>query len=236
MTSKLVEFGESDKQTHGERRRDSGGGSAFSEGAVRIEPSRCPGEQAAESRRRREWCKLQHYCRDDEQEGLMEADASVSWLIAGTIAAVVSASAAAASAVWSGLALRSQARAVDVSSYLEVLERLQRFERVLRASASLGEEHVFARREYLNFIEGLAHLYMKGGFGNGTANLCMDALCNSIAAVEINAEIMEILENSLTSPETFEYLGKFRKKYRDVIERRKIMFRATGAQDTYVHP
>jgi hypothetical protein len=88
----------------------------------------------------------------------MEAGTGVTLLIAGTIAAVVSASAAAASVVWSGLALRSQARAVDVSSYLEVLERLQRFERLLRASTSVGEERVFARREYLNFLEGLAHL------------------------------------------------------------------------------
>lgn len=56
----------------------------------------------------------------------MEAGVDITWLIAGTIAAFVSACAAAASAIFSALALRSQARAIDVSSYLEILEHLQK--------------------------------------------------------------------------------------------------------------
>jgi hypothetical protein len=155
----------------------------------------------------------------------MEAAPGVTWLIVGTVAA-------AASAVCSALALRSQARAVDVSSYLEILDRLQQFERRLEASASGTEQSVFARREYVNFLEGLAHLYMAGRFGSGTASLCRDALSNSVAAIEINTEMMQILEDSITSPETFEYLGKFRRKHRDVIEKRKAIFggtRASGA-------
>jgi hypothetical protein len=82
----------------------------------------------------------------------METDAGIAWLIAGTIAAFVSASAAAGSAVCSALALRSQARAFDVSSYLEILEQLQEFERRLNASALVSEEWLFARREYVNFL------------------------------------------------------------------------------------
>ncbi|MGH6899847.1 MAG: hypothetical protein ACREJ5_25395 [Geminicoccaceae bacterium] len=160
----------------------------------------------------------------------MEAGAGVTWLIAGTIAAFVSASAAAASAICSALALRSQARAVDVSSYLEILERLQQFERRLKASDSVSEERVFARREYLNFLEGLAHLYIDARFGRGTVNLCRDALCNSLAAIEINTEMMEILEDSITSSETFEYLGEFRRKHRDIIEKRKVIFGKTGSK------
>ena len=72
---------------------------------------------------------------------------------------------AAASALWSALALRSQARAVDVSSYLEIFKRNQQFERRLKASISSGEEWLFSRREYLNFLEGLAHLYIDRRFG-----------------------------------------------------------------------
>jgi hypothetical protein len=160
----------------------------------------------------------------------MEPGAYITWLIAGTIAACVSAFAAAASAVFSARALRSQTRAVDVSSYLDILERLQQFERRLKASGSGGEEWLFARREYLNFLEGLAHLYIDGRFGSGTNDLCRDTLSNSIAAIEINREMMVILEDSVTSPETFEYLGKFRKKHRDLIEKRKAIYREAAAK------
>ena len=162
----------------------------------------------------------------------METDAGIAWLIAGTIAAFVSASAAAGSAVCSALALRSQARAVDVSSYLEILEQLQEFERRLNASALVSEEWLFARREYVNFLEGLAHLYIDGRFGSGTANLCRDALCNSIAAIEINREMMEILEDSITSSETFEYLGKFRSKHRTSLRNGR---RYSARQDRKTH-
>jgi hypothetical protein len=165
----------------------------------------------------------------------MDAGAGVTWFIAGTLAAFVSACAAAASAIWSGLALRSQARAVDVSSYLEILERLQQFERRLKASSSASEECVFARREYLNFLEGLAHLYIHRRFGSGTNDLCRDALSNSVAAIEINTEMMMILEDSITSPETFKYLGKFRRKHRDIIEKRKVIFRETGSKGAQAH-
>jgi hypothetical protein len=159
----------------------------------------------------------------------MEAGVGITWLIAGTIATSLSACAAAASAICSVFALRSQARAIDVSSYLQILEQLQQFERRLTASASVGEDWVFARREYVNFLEGLAHLYIKGRFGSGTADLCRDALSNSIAAIELNRDMMSILENSYSSPETFEYLGEFRKKHRDIIEVRKTIFANTAA-------
>jgi len=43
--------------------------------------------------------------------------------------------------------------------------------------------------------------------------------------------MMEILEDSITSSETFEYLGKFRSKHRDIIERRKAIFGETGSKD-----
>jgi hypothetical protein len=109
-----------------------------------------------------------------------------------------------------------------------MLDRLQQFERRLAGSALITEERVFARREYVNFLEGLAHLYMDGRFGNWTADLCRDALCNSIAAIEINRDMMELVEGSVTSPETFEYLRKFRNKHRDIIEKRKLIFSQTS--------
>jgi hypothetical protein len=71
---------------------------------------------------------------------------------------------------------------------------------------------------------------MTGRFGSGTANLCRDALSNSLAAIEINTEMMEILEDSITSPETFEYLGKFRRKHRNIIEKRKVVFDKKGSK------
>ena len=64
--------------------------------------------------------------RANGESRLMEAGVGINWLLAGTIAAFVSATAAAASAVCSAIALRSQARAVDVSSYLARISRMSR--------------------------------------------------------------------------------------------------------------
>jgi hypothetical protein len=161
----------------------------------------------------------------------METGAGVTWLVAGTIAAFVSALAAAASAIFSAAALRSQTRAVDVASYIEILKRHQQFERKLKASASVSEEWIFTRREYHNFLEGLAHLYIKRRFGSKTADLCRDSLANSMAAIEIYTEIMGVLADSVTSPEAFEYLAKFRKKHRRLIEERKAIFSEIQRQD-----
>ena len=156
----------------------------------------------------------------------MESGAGAAWLIAGAIAAFISASAAATGAIVASVALRSQTRAVDVSSYLEILQRLQEFERRLKDAASDREQYVFALREYANFLEGVAHLHNAGRFGRGTAALCRDALCSAIAALEISQETMSILEASFTSRETFEHLVAFRKKHKSRIEERKASFRA----------
>jgi hypothetical protein len=161
----------------------------------------------------------------------MEPGAGAAWLIAGTIAAFVSAFAAAAAAIFAGLALSSQTRAVDVSSYLEILRRLQDSERRLKDTASDRDQHVFALREYVNFLDGVAHLYNAGRFGRGAAALCWDALCNSIAALETIEEITNVLEDSFTSLETFEHLVAFRKKHKSKIEERKAIFRAMRAHN-----
>lgn len=144
---------------------------------------------------------------------------------AGTIAALVSAGGAAAAALFAGLALSSQTRAVDVSSFLEILGRLQDFERRLKDAASDSDQHVFALREYANFLDGIAGLHNAGRLGRGTAALCWDALCNSIAALEISEETTKVLEKSFTSRETFEHLVAFRKKHQLKIEERKAIFR-----------
>jgi hypothetical protein len=161
----------------------------------------------------------------------MEPGAGAAWLIAGTIAVFVSAGAAATAAIFAGLALSSQTRAVDVSSYLEILRRLQDFERRLKDAASDRDQHVFALREYANFLDGMAHLHNAGRFGRGTAALCWDALCNSIAALEISEETTNVLEDSFTSRETFEHLVAFREKHKSKIEERKTIFRAVRRHD-----
>lgn len=154
----------------------------------------------------------------------MESGAGTGWQIAATIAAFLSAAAA-------FLALRSSTRAVDVSSYLEILQRLQAFERRLKDAASDRDEHVFALREYVNFLDGVSHLHNAGRFGRGTAALCRDALRNAIAALEISEEVMDVLEESITSRETFKHLEDFRKKHRSEIEERKTIFRAMGGHN-----
>jgi hypothetical protein len=156
----------------------------------------------------------------------MESGAGAVWLIAGTIAAFISASAAAAGAIVASVALRSQTRAVDVTSYLEILQRLQEFERRLKDAASDRDQQVFALREYANFLEAVAHLHNAGRFGRDTAALCRDALCTAIAALEISEEAMSVLGDSFTSRETFEHLVAFRKKHKSKIEERKASFQA----------
>lgn len=155
----------------------------------------------------------------------METDNTTTWVIATAIATLGTAMAAATSAVVAAYALRSQARALDVSSYLTILERLQRFERRIQDFGSDENERTFTLREYANFLEGVAHLYNKGRFGSRTADHCRDALANSVAAIEINSDVMEILARSITSLETFEHLGAFKKKYKDLVDQRKDVFR-----------
>jgi hypothetical protein len=86
------------------------------------------------------------------------------------------------------------------------------------------------RREYLNFLECVAHLYIDGRFGSGTANLCRDTLSNSIAAIEIDEDMRGLFKDSVTSIDTFVYLAKFRRKHRPIIEQRKAIFREVAAE------
>jgi hypothetical protein len=112
-----------------------------------------------------------------------------------------------------------------------ILRRLQDFERRLKDATSDRDHHVFALREYANFLDGVAHLHNAGRFGRGTAALCWDALCNSIAALEISEETTNVLEDSITRRETFEHLAAFRKKHKSKVEERKTIFRAVRRHD-----
>ncbi len=76
----------------------------------------------------------------------------------------------------------------------------------------------------------MAHLYNAGRFGSRTATLCRDALCSSIAALEINCEVMDVLGDSITSLETFEHLERFEKRHKTRIEGKKAIYRAIAPQ------
>jgi len=141
-----------------------------------------------------------------------------SWHALSAIGAAGAALVAAVSAAFAGISLRSDARARDVSSYLDILIRFQESERKINEASE--EDIEFAIREHFNFLEGISYLCNKSMFGRATYELSNDTLINHIAVFEKNDYARNLLEGSVTSENTYECLLGFYKNNRNEIKSR----------------
>jgi hypothetical protein len=143
----------------------------------------------------------------------------ISCQVLGGVGTASAAVFAAFSALFAGISLRSDAKSRDVSSYLDILSRFQESERKIDQASDRQQIH-FIIKEHINFLEGIACLCNKKKFGSATKELCHDALVNHLAVFENNDITRELLENSVTNSETYEYLLKFYQKNRQSIKDR----------------
>lgn len=146
------------------------------------------------------------------------------WNFIANIAAFFSALAAAGGLIFTGIGLKNQARATDVSTYFKICEEIDLLERKLNHPED-GVELGFIYVEYFNKLDAIAHLYNKNKFAASTRKLCKSALLDHLAGIDLHIKRRKHFEKSVTHPSTYKDLRDFVKNHKRKLEERIACFK-----------
>lgn len=142
----------------------------------------------------------------------MEWLVNVATLVATTLAAV-------------GLLLTArsnidQARSNDLNSLFYFVKELREAETRLLLAVRSRDVHQAEIVNYLNILEVSAAAVNRKLFGRSTREMAMDRLVNDISILMSNDLTLSEIENAITAETTFQELGKFAGRHREIIKQR----------------
>ena len=120
--------------------------------------------------------------------------------------------AAAITLFFTACAFRLQARAMDFSSYLDLMTRFSDAWRRFR-DAKEGSERDYEFRELLNLIEASCHLWRRSVFGRASNEMMKDYLKENISAIADDDYGKRHLREAVSGSGTFSEIKLFSRKH-----------------------
>lgn len=118
---------------------------------------------------------------------------------------------------WWGVS--KQTKAIDTQNTVAFLKELERYNEVMFNARNDPDKHVWEIRNWLNFNEMIAALYLEKSFENVTSRTVKDQLIYVSKKIQDEAYIREIYKNDRAQEKTaFEKLAEFIQKNQSEVD------------------
>jgi hypothetical protein len=140
----------------------------------------------------------------------------VNWSAVAAIASAVSAFLSLCAVVITGRIAAKQSKVLEFNNCIDIVKQIGEAER--RVKEASDADRVSKFRDLLNLLETLAMLYTKKRITKAAREYTRKYLVEALAWIDVDDNMRVLIDQSLTGPDTFADLGRFRRSHRREID------------------